>query len=83
LEQVQKQQDEDDLDDLDEIPEGTFDADKYDDYKMVLVVRTDLGMTKGKMAAQVRAYHTTKAVYSTYFFHVSNDLVWPCYVGLL
>lgn len=56
LKQVQKQQYEDDLDDLDEIPEGSFDADKYDDYKMVLVVRTDLGMTKGKMAAQVRAY---------------------------
>jgi PTH2 family peptidyl-tRNA hydrolase len=83
LGQVQKQQDEDDLDDLDEIPEGTFDADKYDDYKMVLVVRTDLGMTKGKMAAQVHACHTTKAVYSTYFSHVFNDLVWPCYAGLL
>ncbi|CAO3590771.1 unnamed protein product [Absidia cylindrospora] len=51
----------DDEDNLNELPEGTYDATKYDDYKMVLVVRTNLGMTKGKIAAQCG--HATLACY--------------------
>ncbi|CAG8483663.1 6097_t:CDS:2 [Paraglomus occultum] len=36
-------------------------ADKYDDFKLVLIVRNDLGMTKGKAAAQCS--HATLACY--------------------
>ncbi|KAI9812384.1 MAG: hypothetical protein M1832_000419 [Thelocarpon impressellum] len=38
-------------------------AQTNDEYKLVLVVRTDLGMTKGKMAAQCS--HATLACYKT------------------
>ncbi|KAI8388408.1 peptidyl-tRNA hydrolase PTH2-domain-containing protein [Radiomyces spectabilis] len=48
-------------DDLDELPTGAIDCSKYEDYKMVLVVRQDLGMTKGKIAAQCG--HATLACY--------------------
>ncbi|ORY07583.1 PTH2-domain-containing protein [Basidiobolus meristosporus CBS 931.73] len=41
--------------------EPQIDAEKYDDFKMVLVIRTDLGMGKGKVAAQCS--HATLAVY--------------------
>ncbi|CAG8462563.1 5366_t:CDS:2 [Paraglomus brasilianum] len=40
---------------------GVLDAEKYDDFKLVLVVRNDLGMTKGKAAAQCS--HATLACY--------------------
>ncbi|KAL1936594.1 hypothetical protein VTP01DRAFT_728 [Rhizomucor pusillus] len=48
-------------DELDPLPSGKVDASKFQDYKMVLVVRTDLGMTKGKIAAQCG--HATLACY--------------------
>ncbi|KAL0078313.1 PTH2-domain-containing protein [Phycomyces blakesleeanus] len=48
---------------LDEQPAGKLDASKYKDYKMVLVVRSDLGMTKGKIAAQCG--HATLACYKS------------------
>ncbi|KAI8143113.1 peptidyl-tRNA hydrolase PTH2-domain-containing protein [Fennellomyces sp. T-0311] len=50
-----------DEEELDELPEGKVDASKFRDFKMVLVVRTDLGMTKGKVAAQCG--HATLACY--------------------
>ncbi|KAI9309699.1 peptidyl-tRNA hydrolase PTH2-domain-containing protein [Cunninghamella echinulata] len=50
-----------DYDELDDLPQGTIDANRYKDYKMVLVVRTDLGMTKGKIAAQCG--HATLSCY--------------------
>ncbi|KAJ8653050.1 peptidyl-tRNA hydrolase [Lichtheimia ornata] len=50
--------------DLDEAPVGKVDVGKYgDNFKMVLVVRTDLGMTKGKVAAQCG--HATLACYKS------------------
>ncbi|CDS10239.1 hypothetical protein LRAMOSA02915 [Lichtheimia ramosa] len=50
--------------DLDEAPVGKVDVKKYgDNFKMVLVVRTDLGMTKGKVAAQCG--HATLACYKS------------------
>ncbi|CAO3649425.1 unnamed protein product [Cunninghamella echinulata] len=54
-------EDDEDYDELDDLPQGTIDANKYKDYKMVLVVRTDLGMTKGKIAAQCG--HATLSCY--------------------
>ncbi|KAI8060932.1 peptidyl-tRNA hydrolase PTH2-domain-containing protein [Gongronella butleri] len=50
-----------DEDEMDQLAEGAIDVNKYQDYKMVLVVRTDLGMTKGKIAAQCG--HATLACY--------------------
>ncbi|KAJ3950600.1 uncharacterized protein N0V96_001750 [Colletotrichum fioriniae] len=44
-------------------PAGTPLVDKNEECKLVLVVRTDLGMTKGKMAAQ--ASHATLACYKS------------------
>ncbi|KAI3552554.1 peptidyl-tRNA hydrolase PTH2 [Colletotrichum filicis] len=44
-------------------PAGTPLADNNEECKLVLVVRTDLGMTKGKMAAQ--ASHATLACYKS------------------
>ncbi|KAK9704411.1 hypothetical protein K7432_010203 [Basidiobolus ranarum] len=41
--------------------EPKIDTKNYDDFKMVLVIRTDLGMGKGKVAAQCS--HATLAVY--------------------
>ncbi|KAI8987146.1 peptidyl-tRNA hydrolase PTH2-domain-containing protein [Pilobolus umbonatus] len=47
---------------LDECPTGTIDTKLYkDNYKLTLVVRSDLGMTKGKIAAQCG--HATLACY--------------------
>ncbi|GET00235.1 PTH2-domain-containing protein [Rhizophagus clarus] len=40
-----------------------IDLDHFDDFKLVLLVRTDLGMTKGKVAAQCS--HATLACYKT------------------
>ncbi|RCH78277.1 hypothetical protein CU097_000643, partial [Rhizopus azygosporus] len=47
-------EEEEDSDDEDRIavPEGKIDPSKFDNFKLTLVVRTDLGMTKGKIAAQ-------------------------------
>ncbi|KAL7312915.1 hypothetical protein PS15m_008620 [Mucor circinelloides] len=56
-----KQEDEDSDDELDVLPEGQIDVNKYDNFKMTLVVRSDLGMTKGKIAAQCG--HATLACY--------------------
>ncbi|KAI8984679.1 peptidyl-tRNA hydrolase PTH2-domain-containing protein [Mycotypha africana] len=54
--------DENDDEELDELPEdGKIDLKKYDNFKLTLVVRTDLGMTKGKIAAQCG--HATLACY--------------------
>ncbi|KAL1918274.1 uncharacterized protein VTP21DRAFT_2934 [Calcarisporiella thermophila] len=50
----------DDWEDLSEQEDEGIDV-YNDDYKMVLVVRTDLGMTKGKVAAQCS--HATLACY--------------------
>ncbi|CAO3607696.1 unnamed protein product [Cunninghamella blakesleeana] len=50
-----------DDDELDDLPQGSIDTSKYKDYKMVLVVRTNFGMTKGKIAAQCG--HATLACY--------------------
>lgn len=48
--------------DLDELPSGSVDIKKYSgNYKLTLVVRSDLGMTKGKIAAQCG--HATLACY--------------------
>ncbi|KAL9546213.1 hypothetical protein MBANPS3_006769 [Mucor bainieri] len=63
---VKKQEDEESDDELDVLPEGQIDVNKYDNFKLVsanltLVVRSDLGMTKGKIAAQCG--HATLACY--------------------
>ncbi|KAF7732746.1 hypothetical protein EC973_000017 [Apophysomyces ossiformis] len=60
-EEEQSSSEDDEESDLDELPMGKLDASKYQDFKMVLVVRTDLGMTKGKIAAQCG--HATLACY--------------------
>ncbi|KAG0170075.1 hypothetical protein DFQ28_002522 [Apophysomyces sp. BC1034] len=66
-EEKQEEDASDDESDLDELTTGTLDVSKYQDFKMarhtliVLVVRTDLGMTKGKVAAQCG--HATLACY--------------------
>ncbi|ORX56433.1 peptidyl-tRNA hydrolase II [Hesseltinella vesiculosa] len=52
-----------DDEDEDRQPNDTLDASLYDDFKMVLVVRSDLGMTKGKVAAQCG--HATLACYKS------------------
>ncbi|ORE09462.1 PTH2-domain-containing protein [Rhizopus microsporus var. microsporus] len=56
-------EEEEDSDDEDRIavPEGKIDPSKFDNFKLTLVVRTDLGMTKGKIAAQCG--HATLACY--------------------
>ncbi|KAI9363057.1 peptidyl-tRNA hydrolase PTH2-domain-containing protein [Pilaira anomala] len=48
-------------DELDVLPEGSIDVKKYNNFKLTLVVRSDLGMTKGKIAAQCG--HATLACY--------------------
>ncbi|CAO3651974.1 unnamed protein product [Mucor fragilis] len=58
---IQKQEDEESDDELDVLPEGQIDVKKYDNFKLTLVVRSDLGMTKGKIAAQCG--HATLACY--------------------
>ncbi|ORY95912.1 peptidyl-tRNA hydrolase PTH2-domain-containing protein [Syncephalastrum racemosum] len=58
----QDQDDDSDIDsDIDTDLVDKVDAKQYDDFKMVLIVRTDLGMTKGKVAAQCG--HATLACY--------------------
>ncbi|KAI8060378.1 peptidyl-tRNA hydrolase PTH2-domain-containing protein [Gilbertella persicaria] len=57
----EKQTMEDSDDELDALPDTQIDADKYDNFKMTLIVRSDLGMTKGKIAAQCG--HATLACY--------------------
>jgi PTH2 family peptidyl-tRNA hydrolase len=42
---------------------GSIDASQFNNFKLVLVVRTDLGMTKGKIAAQCG--HATLACYKS------------------
>ncbi|KAG2214798.1 hypothetical protein INT46_006590 [Mucor plumbeus] len=56
-----EEEDEDSEDELDILPEGQIDVNKYDNFKLTLVVRSDLGMTKGKIAAQCG--HATLACY--------------------
>ncbi|KAI7902231.1 peptidyl-tRNA hydrolase PTH2-domain-containing protein [Cokeromyces recurvatus] len=52
---------EDSEDELDALPEEQIDIKNYDNFKLTLVVRSDLGMTKGKIAAQCG--HATLACY--------------------
>ncbi|KAG2219988.1 hypothetical protein INT45_001887 [Circinella minor] len=59
--QVNNDDEQEEEEELDDLPIGKIDASQYRDYKMVLVVRTDLGMTKGKIAAQCG--HATLACY--------------------
>ncbi|GAA5795045.1 peptidyl-tRNA hydrolase PTH2-domain-containing protein [Helicostylum pulchrum] len=56
-----EESDSDSEDELDILPEGSIDVKKYDNFKLTLVVRSDLGMTKGKIAAQCG--HATLACY--------------------
>lgn len=60
-EKTTQQEDSDSEDELDVLPEGQIDVKKYDNFKLTLVVRSDLGMTKGKIAAQCG--HATLACY--------------------
>ncbi|KAI9245259.1 peptidyl-tRNA hydrolase PTH2-domain-containing protein [Sporodiniella umbellata] len=46
---------------LDPLPDNKLDISNYDNFKLTLVVRSDLGMTKGKIAAQCG--HATLACY--------------------
>ncbi|OBZ83896.1 Peptidyl-tRNA hydrolase 2, mitochondrial [Choanephora cucurbitarum] len=57
----QEQVAEDSDDELDALPDTQIDVEKYDNFKMTLIVRSDLGMTKGKIAAQCG--HATLACY--------------------
>ncbi|EIE89464.1 hypothetical protein RO3G_14175 [Rhizopus delemar RA 99-880] len=52
---------EEEEEELDPLPEAKIDAKNYDNFKLTLVVRSDLGMTKGKIAAQCG--HATLACY--------------------
>ncbi|KAI9681344.1 MAG: hypothetical protein M1817_002627 [Caeruleum heppii] len=54
-------------------PLDDFEAHKKEEYKLVLVVRTDLGMSRGKMAAQCA--HATLACYKTLLRSASNHPV--------
>ncbi|CEP11683.1 hypothetical protein [Parasitella parasitica] len=56
-----EKEEEDSEEELDALPESQIDVNKYDNFKLTLVVRSDLGMTKGKIAAQCG--HATLACY--------------------
>ncbi|KAI9481249.1 MAG: peptidyl-tRNA hydrolase PTH2-domain-containing protein [Benjaminiella poitrasii] len=58
---IEEEEGEDNEDELDDLPEGQIDVKHYDNFKLTLVVRSDLGMTKGKIAAQCG--HATLACY--------------------
>ncbi|CAO3690071.1 unnamed protein product [Rhizopus stolonifer] len=55
------EEEEEEEEELDPLPETIIDVKKYDNFKLTLVVRSDLGMTKGKIAAQCG--HATLACY--------------------
>ncbi|KAG2213066.1 hypothetical protein INT47_011215 [Mucor saturninus] len=59
--ELKAEEEEDSEEDLDVLPEESIDVKKYDNFKLTLVVRSDLGMTKGKIAAQCG--HATLACY--------------------
>ncbi|KAI7893628.1 peptidyl-tRNA hydrolase PTH2-domain-containing protein [Mucor mucedo] len=59
--ELRAEEEEDSEEELDVLPEESIDVKKYDNFKLTLVVRSDLGMTKGKIAAQCG--HATLACY--------------------
>ncbi|KAG1054076.1 hypothetical protein G6F43_003887 [Rhizopus delemar] len=60
-ESLSEDNNEEEEEELDPLPEAKIDARNYDNFKLTLVVRSDLGMTKGKIAAQCG--HATLACY--------------------
>ncbi|KAF2202075.1 PTH2-domain-containing protein [Delitschia confertaspora ATCC 74209] len=63
-EEEEEEEEEEDMDDQDHDHDLADFADNNEECKLVLVVRTDLGMTKGKIAAQCG--HATLACYKSF-----------------